>query len=282
MEAALNGAPGRVGVLVARYLSPSVREKLDAAGRSYLDLTGNVLIHSDKPALLVSGRGEDSDPWRGPGRPLGALKGEPAAKVVRALVDFEGPWKIRDLVAVSQASTGSVYRVIDFLDAEGLLERGAPRGLISVPDWAAILRRWSLDYSFLKTNAVTRWIAPRGVPDFLSRVRQGAEDDYAFTGSLAASVWSEYAPVRSATLYATHPERAADAWGLRPTDTGANILIAHPRIPAVMERTITALDGLRLVAPTQAAVDLMRGPGRAPAESEELMEWMGRNVQRWR
>ncbi|MEA5455638.1 hypothetical protein SPF06_12970 [Sinomonas sp. JGH33] len=272
--------PGSVGVVVAQYLSKSTRERLAEAGLSFADATGNILVRAEAPGLFISDRGADNDPWRGPGRPRGTLKGEPAAKVVRALLDLKGPWKIRDLVGVSKASTGSVYRVLEFLESEALATR--EDGLISVPDWSALLRRWSEDYQFLHTNTITRWIAPRGLAAFLERVRDSDVGSYALTGSVAAAAWQSYAPARSAMVYISEAERAAMEWGLRPTETGANVLIAKPAYPVVLERTVTALEGLQVAAPTQVAADLMTGPGRAPSEAEELLDWMERNEQSWR
>lgn len=273
--------PGSTGMVVARYLAEPVRERLADAGLSYVDASGNVLVRAQSPGLYIADRGADRDPWRGPGRPKGTLKGEPAAKVVRWLTDTAGPWRIRELVDYSLASTGSVYRVVEFLEGEGLLSRDAG-GRIEVPDWTALLRRWSEDYQFVRTNTVTRWIAVRGLDDFLTRVREADEPEYAVTGSVAASAWAPYAPARSAMVYVTNAERAAQAWGLRAADAGVNVLLAEPAYPVLLERPVEALDGLMLAAPTQVAVDLMTGPGRSPAEAEELLDWMRRNEDSWR
>lgn len=273
--------PGTIGLIAARYLTKSTRERLAEAGLSYVDATGNLLMRAQSPAVFLSDRGADSDPWRGPGRPRGTLKGEPAAKVVRALLDFQGPWKISDLVKASASSTGSVYRVLEFLEAEALANR-EDGGLITVPDWLSLLRRWSDDYQFLRTNTVTQWIAPRGIDSFLERVRKSELRDYAITGSIAAATWAPYAPVRSAMIYCPNPERVAEAWGLRATDTGANVILARPTYGVLVERALDRPDGLRIAAPTQVAVDLMTGPGRAPSEAEELVEWMMSNEQFWR
>lgn len=277
-----NRVPGSIGLVAARYLGKSVRRSLEESGLSYADATGNVLVNVASPGLFVRDRGADSDPWRGPGRPKGTLKGEPAAKVVRAMADLSGPWKISDLIATSGASTGSVYRVVEFLEAEALATRDAS-GRIDVPDWMALLRRWSEDYQFLRTNVVTGYIAPRGLSDFLARVRTDtAPGTYAVTGSVAAATWAAYAPARSAMIYVSNANGAADAWDLRLVDAGVNVLLAEPAYEVVFERTREALEGLRVAAPTQVAVDLMTGPGRAPSEAEELLGWMGRNEQSWR
>lgn len=268
-------------VVIARYLAPVDRARLIDAGLFYIDATRNMKLWSSAPAFFVSDRGADSDPWRGPGRPRGTLKGEPAAKVVRALADFAEPWRVRELAEVSGASVGSVYRVMQFLEEEELAER-LPDRRFSVPDWTVLLKRWSEDYQLLRINTVSRWIAPRGMSDLLDTVRGEEDVDYAMTGSVAAAAWAEYAPARSATVYVRDIEGAAAQWGLRQTEVGANVLLVKPAYPVVMDRPVTALEGLKVASPTQVAVDLMTGPGRSPAEAEELIDWMRRNEKSWR
>jgi hypothetical protein len=277
----LSSGPQRIGLVASRYLAPSTRDRLVEAGLSYIDATGNVHVQAGKPAIFIADRGADRDPWRGPGRPRGTLTGGPAAQVVRALVDIPGPWKVTDLVAASRASTGSLYRVLEFLETEALVTR-TRQGKIVAPDWQALLRRWSIDYQFLTTNTVTRWIAPRGVKAFFDQVLESGRTDYAVTGSAAAATWAPYAPVRSAMIYCTHPEQAAEHWELRSTESGVNVLLASPAFEVFTDRSAQRPDGLRLAAPAQVAVDLMTGPGRAPSEAEELMDWMKNNEHAWR
>lgn len=282
LDAYAEKIPGAQGLVVARYLSPPVRTKLTDAGLSYIDATGNMRIEVTRPGLYMSDRGADSDPWRGPGRPRGTLKGEPAAKLVRAIADFAGKWKIRELVDVSEASTGSAYRVVEFLEREGMATRDAD-GQVDVPDWAQVLRRWSDDYGFVRTNQVTRWIAPRGLPDLVERI--AASDDglrYAVTGTIAAAEWAAYAPARLAMIYVADSTAIAEAWDLRAADAGANVLLAQPKFDVVFERSLRTVDGVAVASPSQVVVDLMTGPGRNPSEAEELLEWMKRNEQSWR
>jgi len=273
--------PGSSGLLVARYLSSSTRQRLQEVGLSYVDATGNMMVRADDWALFLSAAGADTDPWRGPGRPRSTLEGEPAAKVVRALLDFQGPWKIRHLIDVAEVATGSAYRVLDFLEREALIVRESS-GEVLVPSWPKLLRRWSEDYQFLHTNTVTRWIAPHGLPSFLKDLSASKVGDYALTGSIAAATWQSYAPARSAMVFVTDPELAADAWHLRRTDAGANVLLAVPAYPVLLARSRKGLQDLRVAAPTQVAADLMTGPGRAPSEAQELLSWMGKHEQTWR
>ncbi|MEU4646026.1 hypothetical protein [Nocardia fluminea] len=272
-----------VPVLFARYLTRPTRKQLGDLGLGYVDATGNMLLRSDDPPLLIADRGEDRDPWRvRSGRPHRELAGEPAAKVVRALADIRGPWKVRDLIDRAEVSTGALYRILEFLEERELLERQGSRGPISVPDWQALLRLWSDDYQFLHANRISRWIAPRGLDYVMDRMRKTARVDCALTGSIAASEWAPYAPVRSAMVYAPDPGAVAEDWDLRPTDSGANVFLAQPIYAVALDRAVEALGGLRVASPAQVAVDLMTGPGRAPAEADELLEWMGKHEQAWR
>ena len=272
----------QVALVAARYLSPTVRNRLVNSGLSYADATGNLHIRAGQPALFVADRGADHDPWRGPGRPRETLKGAPAAQVVRTLVDHPGPWRVRQLIKASQASTGSMYRVIGFLESESLVTRNE-QGLICVSDWSALLRRWSDDYQFLRTNTVTRWIAPRGLENLTSRVVEADTDDYAVTGTIAAATWAPpYAPARSLMAFANNPETIATRWGLRATETGANVLLAVPAYPALLAGARQRDDGMVVAAPAQVAADLLTGPGRAPSEAEALMDWMKANEHIWR
>ncbi|WP_132297859.1 hypothetical protein [Kribbella sp. VKM Ac-2568] len=178
---------------MARYLSPPVRDRLNSAGLAYLDATGNVRLTLSNPGLglFVADRGADSDPWRGRGRPRGTLKGAPAARVVRALVDFDRSWRVTELVSVAQVSTGAAYRVINFLEEEDLVRKMG--STIRVDDWQRLLRRWSRDYEFVQNNPTTRWIAPRGLDRMLERVAAAPTIDYAVTSTLAAAEWAAYA-----------------------------------------------------------------------------------------
>ncbi|PPH15062.1 hypothetical protein C5C36_02385 [Rathayibacter sp. AY1G1] len=188
---------------------------------------------------------------------------------------------MRELVASAQASTGSVYRVIDFLEAEDLLVRNED-ATVTVPNWVPVLRRWSEDYEFMKANIISRWIAPRGVDSVIRAALDTDAREYAITGSVAATTWASYAPARSVMTYATNPVDIAERWGLRATETGANVLIAEPAYPALIRGARRREDGLSIAAPTQVAADLLTGPGRAPSEAEELIDWMVAHERDWR
>jgi hypothetical protein len=269
-----------VPMLVARYLPAPTRERLEKRGVAYADATGNLCLAFARPALFMRDAGAPRDPWRGPGRPLGSLKGPPAARVVRALVDFTPPFTVPQLVERSGASTGAGYRVVEFLEQEALIER-RPRGAITTVDWRALLERWSRDYGFQQSNTVASCLQPRGLPALLEALRSLPDLRYALTGSLAAERLAPYAPPRLAMIYVDRLDQAAERLDLREVDSGANVLLATGDYDAAFERTLE-IDRLRIAAPSQVAIDLLTAPGRGPTEAQALLDWMKDNEPAWR
>lgn len=270
-------------MIMARYIPQPLQVWMRERGVSYADATGNLWLALERPALFLRDVGAQNDPWRGPGRPKGNLTGEPAAHVVRALVDFRPPYSIPKLMEMAATSSGATYRVIEFLEDQALLVR-QPRGPIVEVLWRPLLERWAKDYGFTGSNTITRCLAPRGLPDLVSRLAQGtASTDvrYAVTGTLAAQQWAPYAPARNAMIYTDSPREFIEGLNLRQVDAGANVLLASNSPAVAFTRTLQR-DGLVTVAPSQAAVDLLTGPGRNPAEAEELLDWMEANEHEWR
>lgn len=267
-------------VLAARYLAPATRERIAAAGGGYVDATGNLLMVAERPGLFLRDRGADRDPWRGPGRPRGTLRGPPAARVVRALIDFAPPYTVPELSERAGASTGATYRVVEFLEGEGLLER-VRYGPIGEMRWRPLLERWSKDYGFTESNTVETFLEPRGLGALTGSLAKQPQLDYVLTGSLAAERVAAYAPPRLATVYVRDIADVADALGLRRTASGANVALASGRYDVVFDRA-EVVDGVRFAALSQVAVDLLTGPGRNPSEASALLDWMTANESSWR
>ncbi|UDY22934.1 helix-turn-helix domain-containing protein [Nocardioides sp. Kera G14] len=267
-------------MLIARYVSSQQQRRLRERGITYADATGNLYLTSEDPLILVSDRGATADPWRGPGRPTTSLKGLPAAKLVRALADFTPPYSVAELAELAGASLGAAYRLVDYLADEGLLAR-TERGPITEVDWAELLRRWSQEARYLDTSMTRGFLEPRGLDSLVEKLGNRGPTRYAVSGSLATRPYAPYAEARLALIYTEDPVTLASELGLRPVETGANILLATPRSPVVFERTST-WRGVDIVAPSQAAADLLGSPGRNPAEGDYLLDWMKENEDVWR
>lgn len=278
LRAYVDALPGSRPVFAAPWISRSVRDRLDAEGISYIDATGNARVVSDQPALVLTARGAEKNPWPGD-KSLQSLRGPGAARAVRALVDFTPPYGVRELADQTTASPATLSRVLDLLEVEGLVERNESGGVVDV-DWAGTLRRWAQDYDVLKFNSAVGYLQPRGLDDLTGRLR-GAATTYALTGSIAANLLAPFAPARLAVVYVDNVREAVEALDLREIESGANVMLLQPFDKVVTARWIQR-DRLWLVNPSQLAADLLTSPGRGPAEGEELLDWMKDHLDAWR
>jgi hypothetical protein len=148
-------------------------------------------------------------------------------------------------------------------------------------DWKRLLRRWAADAPLSSRGVQTTWLDPRGLGGLEGKLN-ALLVDYAVTGSLAASRVAAIAPPRLAALYVKDPARVAQELDLRPAEAGANIFLIQPRDDGVFTGERREVYGLRSVALSQAAADLLTSPGRGPEEAEELIAWMAKNEEVWR
>ncbi len=269
-------------VVVAPFLSSRTRERLEERGVGYVDLTGNIRVALDRPALFVLARGAERDPRREE-RPARTLKGAKAGRVVRALCDFAPPVGVRELAGRAEIDPGYASRVLTLLEKEDLIRRES-RGPVTRTDWQALIRRWAEDYSLLGSNRTGSYLEPRGLGSLLRKLRDlGPRPDhrYAATGSLGSASVAPVAPARLAVLFVDDMEGAAERLGLRPAEAGANVILAEPFDPVVYEGG-REQEGISYVALSQNAADLLTSPGRGPNEAEELMDWMAKNEDAWR
>lgn len=265
-------------IVFTRYLSPMARIRLQKAGISYLDLTGNTWIQLRHPYVLIDRQGADRDPDP-PRRGLRSLKGPKAGRIVRALCDDRPPVGVRELARRTGTDPGYATRVLGLLEAEDLVTRDDGGEVVGVR-WPELLRRWSLDYSVTETHRAVRCLAPRGVADLMERLTTYRRP-YAVTGAAAVPAPAKVLPDRILVLYAPGMESAAEALDVRPADAGANVILLEP-VDKFVFAGARDVAGLRVVAPSQCVVDLLTGSGREPSQAEALLNWMTENEDAWR
>ena len=266
-------------MLVSTYLSPLTRERLAEAGISYADSTGNIRFSVNRPAVYIETQGADKNPFREE-RPLQSLKGGRTARVVRGLLDYRTPFGTRELAGETASSAAMISRVSSLLEPDEIVTKESPRGRFVSVDWEALARRWAMDYDFASSNTLTSWLEPRGTRALFARLRD-RRFRYAVTGSFAAYRLAPIAEPRLAALYVDDFDTAAQSLGLRPAETGGNVLLVIPFDPVAFERAEYD-DGITYARVTQVLPDLMKGPGRGPAEAEALLEWMRDNEDIWK
>jgi DNA-binding transcriptional ArsR family regulator len=272
---------GERWLVVAPYLSTMVRKQLIEEGLGYADVTGNLRILLDRPAVFVERQGAATNPWRDD-QPLQSLKGRGAGRAVRALCDFRPPYGIRELAERAGVPAPTLSRVVDLLEREGLVTRDDIGGIAEVR-WSDVLRRWTQEYGLTTSNTVQTYLEPRGIDALLNKLSAGRWFDYAVTGSLAALRVAPLAPPRLAVVYVSNIEGAAKELGLRQTERGANVLLAEPFDRVVLIR-YSRSEGNPLIyaAFSQVAADLLTSPGRGPEEAEALLTWMETHEDAWR
>lgn len=265
-------------MVLARYLSPSIRERLREAEFSYLDLTGNARVVVREPGIFIETQGADVAPVRTT-RTSRTLRGAKAGLVVRALISSRAAIGVRELAQRANVDAGYVSRLLALLDREALIERSA-RGRVEHVDWPRLLRKWAEDAPLESRGAQRTLLEPRGLQALETKLRK-TEPIYAITGSLAAAYFAPIAAPRLATIYTDDAEKLAADLSLRPAERGANVLLIEAADPCVFEGTLDR-DGLSLASPMQVAADLLTSPGRGPAEAEALIEWMNKHEGAWR
>ena len=272
---------GGLPVLIAApWLSQRSRELLENEGFSYLDLTGNMLLRLEDPAVYVRTTGSARNPEPAP-RSSVRLTGTKASRLIRLLVDVRPPYGVRRLAGAAGLTPGYVSQLLDALDREALIERGA-RGRVESVDWPALLRRWAQSYEVFTANRLHTFVTPAGFQDVVDKLAGDPVPPYAITGSLAAAMFSPVTATEMVMAYCDEPAALAEKLEVLPIDSGADVVLLEPFDPVVWERTITIDAGLRLAAPSQVAVDCLTGNGRMPAEGEAVIEAIGDTEDAWR
>ena len=264
-------------MVVAPYLSKSVRAALEELGVSYADATGNIRVVLDEPGLFVVASGAQSNPQ--PDKRRLSLRGVKAGQVVRALAAASLPLGVRELAQRAGADPGYISRLLTLLDGEALVDRTS-RGRVDQVDWRGLLTRWATDAPLSSRAEEGTWIAPRGLKSVFERLKSTSLR-YLVTGSAATSRVAQVAPTRLLSVYVDDPVAAGEMLGLRRADAGANVVLLEPRDDVIFEVAVD-LDGLRQAPWTVVVADLMTGPGRSPAEAEALLDWMDDHEEVWR
>ncbi|TDW87945.1 hypothetical protein EV137_6030 [Kribbella pratensis] len=206
------------------------------------------------------------------------LAGDAASLIIRALLDFRSLWTTHDLVTTTGVPAQTIRRVVNRLEREELVERQAP-GVIAVPSWLTLLRRWNEEVRFSRDVRVTYWRSKHGAQPLLDRVA-ATPVRHAVSGAHAARVWVPETPAGPTVIYTPDARAAATVWELVPA-RGRAIILAEPSGDVVYTRSRKTDSGIRLAAPAQVLADLLTGAASAGA-AEPLTHWMLEHELEWR
>lgn len=267
-------------LVAAPWLSPRTQQILEAQDINFVDLTGNVLLKLDNPAVYVRSVGSSRNPEPVPSGQVRA-RGPKAGRLVRLLADVRPPYGVTEVAAAAGLNAGYVSRLLAELDRQALVDRSR-RGGVEDVDVPRLLRWWAEAYDVFRANRSELFLAPAGTASALSGLAGGsAQAKTAVTGSFAAVRLAPVAAPALLLMYAEEPTRLADELGLLPADSGGNVALLLPFDSVVWERSVTDA-GITYAAPSQVVVDCLTGTGRMPAEGEALLDWMAREDSHWR
>ncbi|HEV2754344.1 MAG TPA: hypothetical protein VG318_01030 [Actinomycetota bacterium] len=276
----LRARSGQSLIVIAPYLSPRSRELLAREDISYLDLTGNVRILSEYPAVWIQQEGARNDPTAKQ-RPSRGVRGAAAGKLVRVLVDVRPPYGVTELSQVARVDAGYASRVLETLEAEALVDRGR-RGRVIDTDWELLLRQRARAVDLLNPRESISYVAPDDAMATFARLDRLAQQEAVVTGSLAAS---RIAPVAAPVLLALYTLRdrdeIAERLNLLPVSEGANVVLIRPQNTGPFFNAVPS-PPVMFAAPSQTVIDCLSGNGRMPAEGEAVLEWMRQDQNAWR
>ncbi len=279
----LQAASGLDVVLITEFANPTVRAKCAERGFGYVDSTGWVRIESRRPPVFVLQPGALRAPRSDRESDISSLSGVGASRIVRALLVSDVPLGVRELAGSAGVSPGSVAKLLPTLSTAGCVERD-DRGAVVLIRRRQLVERWAQDYSFVRSNAVSWWLAPRGVDNTLARA--GGLPDVAATGSLVSRAWLPEStvpvtPLTLAALYVADVNRVVDALRLKPAPPSkANMVLAVPRDDRLLSEA-TRTGALTEVPLGQALADLLTLPGRSIEEAEQVMDVLARSDPSW-
>lgn len=258
-------------VLASSFVTPRVREICREEGVGYLDLAGNCYLNLDD--LFVE-KVVEKNPFPKPGRPS-SLFSPASSRILRALLEEpDRKWGLRELSATTQVSLGQTFKVCRRLLAEQYANKREKRLELIEP--SKLLDAWREQYT-LKKNAQTAYYSFERTPELLlPRIAALAKENswrYAITSFAAASIIAPFTRGVGVTTWYVENALAIDAWvkalDLRPTESGANVILLTPYDPGVFYRTREA-NNVRLVGNIQLYLDLYGDPARGKEQAEFL------------
>lgn len=256
------------GIVAAPYISAESAAILSAENIGFIDFVGNCRINfggifierSGQPAPAATRREQRS------------LFTPKATRVIRVLLENpKKKWRVSELAKEAGVSLGQSFNVKKLLldrefvvaDDDGIVLKHPERLLNG---WAVAYvprKNWS-EYFTLKS--------PAEFEAELAKFCSGKNIPYALMGFSAAS---RYAPAvrsnRAMAYVSDDPDAIARELGLKAVTSGANIVFAFPTDDSIYYAS-QDIDGMKIVSPLQAYLDLAGFRGRGFEAAQTILE----------
>lgn len=256
-------------VFAAPWVSEAARIICREADCGYFDLAGNCLFSLD--GVYIE-RASGSNP-------AGEIRGEPSlfspksSRILRLLLNEpRREWQVQQLSQVARVSIGLASRIKRQLEQREWIVTGESGVRAAQPE--AMLQAWAAAYDY-KQNRVSQYFSLDEVGEAEVSVAEWCRASgvtYALTGFSGARLLAPRVRYNRATIYvSSRIDSAAAGAGLKPVDSGANVVLLRPFDEGVYDGS-TDRYGLQAVSPVQMYLDLRSMPGRGEEAAQEILE----------
>ena len=263
---------GTIALVAVPYMGEAGKRHCEAAGVSWLDLSGNARIVAPGLQVHVEGR---PNAYAHRGRPANVFAPKSSRAARWMLMHPESATSQRDLARAVDIDEGQLSRVVSRLVEDGLVLRDEG-GLLRAPEPDLLLQAWNEAYDFSRHEIIRGHVAARSGDALARQLAEAFEArsiEYAATGLAAAWIYTRFVGFRTATLYVRERPDAdvLKALGFREDERGANLWLVLPNDEGVFHGAATA-EGVHCVHPVQAWLDLHGHPERATEAAERLRD----------
>ena len=188
-------------------------------------------------------------------------------------------WKAIDLAKEAQVSLGMITQVSKKLIEEEWLKKTSQGISLTQPE--KLLADWSNNYT-IKRNVQNNYYSMKPLQDLeieIADICRMMNIPYALTGFSASNRLAPLVRGQRAMIYVSRDiDSVADKVGLKPVESGANIILIQPYDDGVFWNA-KSIGDLEISEPVQVYLDLKRYPGRG----EEAADFLFREVinPRW-
>jgi len=265
----LSKVPEAYGILVAPYISPKSAAICVENGIGYVDLAGNCRLSFRQVYVEREGTPNPA-PQR---RDLRSLYSPRTTRVLRVLLlNPKKIWKLQPLAREAGVSLGQVFNVKKLLADREWIKTGVEG--IRLVEPGILLTEWSQSYTYRRNTARDFYSldAPPEIERKLAAACRDRSIQYALTGFSAAARLAPMVRYQRVTAYVS--EALGDlvkTLGLKEVPSGANVTLLLPYDDGVFYGA-TDVNGIRIVSPVQAYLDLIGYRGRGEEAATFLLE----------
>ena len=260
-------------VFIAPYITEETGRFLFENGISYMDLSGNCYIITDR--ILIHSTGNKNKYIEKREQKNHFTKSAVTTSIIlrTMLDDYTKIWQVKMLSELTQKSLGAVSNVKKFLldkDYITIFDNGFRLNNIS-----ELLKSWSKDYS--KTNYIEkRCYSFDRIPDFETKITAWNikhSGSVTLGGFSAAVRYSPTVRYNKITLYIEEQDvrEFITDMNLKEVDSGENISIIIPsdKTPFLFSQKI---NNFLVTSPVQTVLDLLNNAGRGEEAANAIIE----------